>query len=199
MNNIDFWFNSSPYNNILIYNAYYSNGESPPESPNDESTDVVKKVMAEFTDSFIEAETNSIVQSINKTKPEIILIYNIYWPNDKKTDLIKKLQFEHYFYTKKTNDNVLDSGIIILSRMPIVMYSNNAPNNDLVTQEVQNRAAKSFIFSIDQYKIKIDVAADKYKDGYNFHIKFTPTTKKIIHTSKKIMRKIILLKTNTMI
>jgi hypothetical protein len=134
------------------------------------------------------SEKKNLYTVLKKTDPSIILIYNIYWDNEDKKKLLEETGYPHHFYSKNTDNNLIDSGIVILSNMPIVIYSNTAHPIK------SDRISRLIAFSIKNYQFKINMDNTKTKDGYNFYLKYTPSTDKIIHTDKIINNKIILLK-----
>jgi len=160
MNQIDFWFNGPPKHHILLYNVQNKLDE------------------------------NDLVLSVEKTFPDILLLYNIYSDkgDENKLKIIDKIKFKHHFYTKYLEDNTIDSGIMILSNFPIIIYS-NTPHI-----KTKKRIARVITFTIKNYQFKIDMDREENTDGYHFYLKYIPTNEEIIHTSKKISSKIILLK-----
>lgn len=126
--------------------------------------------------------------TIEKTDPTIVIIYNIYLDNEKKLELIKIFDYLHHFYTKNSENKSDDSGIIILSNLPIIIYSNTILSNNTV------RINREISFTIDSYQFKISMDKNEEIDGYNFYLKYVPTLDQIIHTRKKVTNKIILLK-----
>lgn len=125
---------------------------------------------------------------IKKTIPSIIFIYNYFL--DDKLDLISKIKFDHHFYTKLISDEkkYIDTGLIILSSMPIIIY------NNIRLEQKSNRIGRSLTFAIRNYQFKIIVNPDEEINGYTFEIKFVPTNDEIIYTHCNITNNITLLK-----
>lgn len=135
-----------------------------------------------------EQNNDDLILAIKKTLPNIIIIYNFYSDKELKSTIINKTKYSHYFYTHQEK-NDLDSGIMILSDLPIIIYL------DEIYPTKNKRIARKIIFSIEKYQFKIDMNQNLEYDGYNFFVKFVSnkTKKKIIHSSKKIKNRIILL------
>lgn len=157
MNNIHFWLEKSPRDNILFYNA---------------------KIF----------DKNDLFLSVDKTKSNIIFIYNLYSTDQEKLDIIKEKNTTHYFFFKKEGDNIIDPGILILSLYPIIIYSSE------VYQKISKRIAKLITFTINKYMFKIKMNPSLETDGYDFHFIYIVSENKIAHSVKKITSKIILLK-----
>lgn len=127
--------------------------------------------------------------SIETTTPNIIIIYNNYLINEEKDIIIKETLYPHYFYIK-SEKNLMDAGLIILSNYGINIYSNK--NYVKIVKRISNE----LIFSIKNYYFKIDMDNSVNIDGYYIYFKYINGNKKIKYSKKKIDSKIILLKAN---
>jgi hypothetical protein len=124
----------------------------------------------------------NFLNSVLKINSHLIIIYNYYNDINEKLNLIREVNFPHYFSTQKRGD----TGIIILSKIPIIIHTNKKlPLNS-------SRICRKLIFIIGLYQLKITLDNEMAEDGYHFYLKYFPTTRKISFYSKKLEKSIIL-------
>lgn len=131
---------------------------------------------------------NDLHISINQTSSSIVFIYNLYISNEDKQKIIKENNMTHFFYTKNSGPETLDTGILILSYFPILIYTNKS------YQKITKRIARMITFTIKHYMFKIEMNPNLESNGYNFFFIFITKNKKVAYSVKPITNKIILLK-----
>jgi hypothetical protein len=128
------------------------------------------------------------VSTLNNTKPDIVLIYNMYSDKEQKIKLIHQSIFQHHFYTKSSDHRLKDSGIIILSKYPVIM------TKDIKYQIKSSRRARQLSFTAGDINFTINTNPNSNTNGYHFYIKnILNGTSKQIHHSKSIITDNILL------